>query len=160
MKKYKKFISIILAAAFVFSVSACSSSSTEEETTARQETTAESTADTAASGVDVDRTELSSTMVYSEVYNMVFTPEDYMGKTVKMNGTFSIYEGDDRNYYACLISDATACCSQGIEFVLDGDYTYPDDYPELGSEITVTGTFDTYTEGELTYCQLVDAVMQ
>lgn len=91
---------------------------------------------------------------------MVYTPEDYMGKTVKMNGTFSIYESDDRNYYTRLISDATACCSQGIEFVLDEDYTYPDDYPELGSEITVTGTFDTYTEGELTYCQLVDAVMQ
>jgi hypothetical protein len=34
--------------------------------------------------LDVDLTTLTSTMVYSEVYNMVTTPEDYEGKIVKM----------------------------------------------------------------------------
>ena len=74
-----------------------------------------------------------------------------------MAGTFAVYEGDGRNYYACLIADATACCSQGIEFLWKGDHPYPADYPEPGTEITVTGTFDTYYEGEYTYCQLIDA---
>ncbi len=41
--------------------------------------------------IDVDLTQLSSTMVYSEVYNMINTPEDYIGKTVKMSGTFNLY---------------------------------------------------------------------
>ena len=39
-------------------------------------------------GVDVDLTRLSSTMVYSEVYNMMNAPGDYIGKTIKMTGQF------------------------------------------------------------------------
>ena len=35
-----------------------------------------------ADNFDVDLTNLSSTMVYSEVYNMMSTPENYIGKTV------------------------------------------------------------------------------
>ena len=34
--------------------------------------------------IDVDLTQLSSTMVYSEVYAMVYEPDQYLGKTVKM----------------------------------------------------------------------------
>ncbi|MCD7764402.1 MAG: hypothetical protein LUI14_14705 [Lachnospiraceae bacterium] len=108
---------------------------------------------------DVDLTSLSSTVVYAEVSNMMTNPDKYEGKTVRMSGTFSVYEGEAKIYYACLIADATACCSQGIEFVLDGDFSYPDDYPELGSEITVSGIFDTYYEGEYMYVQLIDAEM-
>ena len=107
--------------------------------------------------IDVDLTRLSSTMVYSEVYNMMYTPNDYIGKVVKMDGAFVIYEGEGQNYYACQIADAAACCAQGIEFVWAGDHSYPEDYPELGSNITVTGIFETYYEGEYLYCHLVDA---
>jgi len=112
-------------------------------------------------GVDVDLTTLSSTMVYSEVYNMMIMPEDYMGKTIKMNGMFSYMtdETTGNEYYACIIMDATACCSQGIEFELAGDYTYPDDYPEIGGDITVTGTFDVYEEDGYKYCTLRNATM-
>ena len=42
-----------------------------------------------ADGVDIDLTALSSTMVYSQVYDMLyFSPESYRGKTVKMRGSF------------------------------------------------------------------------
>ena len=102
----------------------------------------------------VDLTALSSTMVYSEVYNMLSNPGEYMGKTVKMQGTMSVFEDSNTGnvYYACIIADATACCSQGLEFLLaEGDY------PEAGAEITVTGTFGTYFEGETQYCRLSDA---
>lgn len=121
-----------------------------------------------ASGIDVDLTALSSTMVYSEVYNMIVLPENYIGKTVKMNGTFTLYQGLDENgapipgqiYFACIIADATACCSQGLEFVLSGEHIYPDDYPELGAEITVVGTFQTYEENGYLYCHLIDAELE
>ena len=120
-----------------------------------------------ADGIDVDLTKLSSTMVYSEVYNMMYTPDDYVGKTIKMEGQFAIYQATDENgalipdqiYFACVIADATACCSQGLEFVLADEHTYPNDYPELGSEITVTGTFELYEEDGYQYCRLVDAEM-
>ena len=140
----------------------------ERETQDEQQPSEEAEqAQTSADGVDVDLTVLSSTMVYSEVYNMMCTPDDYIGKTVKMEGQFALYQSVDENgtlipdqiYFACVIADATACCSQGLEFVLAGEHSYPDDYPELGTEITVIGTFQTYEENGYMYCQLVDARM-
>jgi len=106
-------------------------------------------------GIDIDLTAISSTMVYSEVYNMMMTPEDYIGKIVKMSGTYATYHDDatGNDYYACIIQDATACCTQGMEFVL-ADGNYP---TEVGTEVTVSGVFDIYTEGEAQYCTLRDA---
>lgn len=110
---------------------------------------------------DVDLTTLSSTMVYSQVYDMVTKADDYIGKSVKVKGPFSYFKDPNtgNEYFAVMITDATACCSQGMEFVLDGDYSYPDDYPEQGTEITVTGKFNYYKEDQFTYCQLTDAKM-
>lgn len=109
--------------------------------------------------VDLDLTTMSSTMVYSEVFNMVTTPENYIGKTVKMRGTYMYYydEKPDHYYFFCLISDAMACCSQGIEFALTKDYHYPEDYPKPDDEITVVGVFDSYEEEGNTYCILRNA---
>lgn len=115
--------------------------------------------DVSSDGIDVDLTALSSTMVYSEVSNMMTSPEKYIGKTVKMKGPFSLYHDEDsgKYYFACIIQDATACCAQGIEFVLTEDYTYPDDYPDVNEEICVIGVFDTYQEDGYTYCTLRNA---
>lgn len=141
----------------------------EQETQDEQQTPEEpEQTQTSADGVDVDLTVLSSTMVYSEVYNMLyFYPEDYYGKNVKMTGQFNVYQWVDESgivadmpvAYACIISDATACCAEGVEFVLEGDYTYPDDYPELGTEITVIGEFQSYEENGVTWYHLVNARM-
>ena len=110
---------------------------------------------------DVDLTILSSTMVYSEVYNMLAHQEEYIGKTVKMGGLFDYYhdEAADKYYFACIIQDATACCAQGIEFVLTEEYAYPEDYPQVADEICVLGTFSVYEEAGYTYCTLKDAIL-
>ena len=75
-----------------------------------------------AGAVDVDLTQLSSTMVYSEVYNMLYEPEPYIGKTVRMQGLLSTAVNPETGtlYFGCLVPDATACCAQGMEFVLAG----------------------------------------
>lgn len=111
---------------------------------------------------DVDLTGLSSTMVYAQVSDMMTNPDSYKGKSVRAKGTFSYFKDDatGKEYFAVLVQDATACCAQGIEFVLKGDYKYPDDYPEQDTEITVSGKFDCYTEGEYSYIQLLDADMK
>ena len=121
-----------------------------------------------AGKVDVDLTVLSSTMVYSQVYDMLyFSPESYRGKTVKMRGSFEAYQWVDKDGQpvkdkastACVVADATACCAEGIEFVCGDGSVYPQDYPEIGTEITVTGTFQIDEEEGFTWYYLADAEM-
>ena len=108
-------------------------------------------------GVDVDLTLLSSTMVYSEVYNMMYLPEDYVGKVIKMHGTYGYWldEESGNEYRSCIIRDATACCASGIEFVPKN----PEACPAAGEDVTVVGVFDTYMEGDTMYCTLRDATI-
>ena len=109
--------------------------------------------------IDVDLTAISGILVYSEVYNMMASPANYMGKKIKMEGIYAIYFDDtySTRYDACIVQDATACCATGIEFELSDDLKFPDDYPEEGDLITVEGIFDTYDEGSYTYCTLRNA---
>ncbi|MBO4637326.1 MAG: hypothetical protein J5685_09300 [Clostridiales bacterium] len=121
------------------------------------------TSDQASSGgVDIDLTTMSATMVYAEVYNMIYMPDDFVGKTVKMEGSFltMLDEQTGIRYYGCVIQDATACCSQGLDFEVAGDLIYPDDFPAVGEDITVTGTYDYYMEGDLMYCLLRDCTIE
>lgn len=112
--------------------------------------------------IDLDLTGFDSNMVYATVYDMMFNGDQYLGQVIKARGMFGYYRDEDTGdeFFGVVISDAAACCSQGIEFVLDGDYTYPDDYPKLGTDITVTGVFDYYTEGHSIYLQLLHADMK
>ena len=109
----------------------------------------------------VDLTRVSATMVYAEVFNMMVEPENYVGKTIKMNGLFYVYPDEKKGTYtfACIIMDATACCAQGIEFRLRGEHAYPADYPEPNTNITVQGTFYTFEEDGFTHTLLIDADM-
>ena len=134
-----------------------------------QETPGESKPSHPSAGkVDVDLTVLSSTMVYAEVYNMLYNdPESYLGKTVRARGEFSIYQlvvdgvlQPDPVAYACIIADAAACCAEGMEFVLKDDLAYPDDYPEPGAEITVVGEFQAYEENGMTGYHLINARLE
>ena len=113
-------------------------------------------------GVDLDLTRLSSTMVYSEVYNMRYDPEPYYGKVVRIEGLFSAYENPvtGEPYFNCIIPDATACCSQGLQFFLaDADsLVYPDDFPENGDTVVIVGTFSKNDENWY-MCSIDDATM-
>jgi hypothetical protein len=150
----KRIISIVLCAILIMSMTGCGD-------TDNQAVREPLPAAAASSDLDIDLTVMSGTMVYSEVYNMVSAPEDYIGKRIRMSGLFDVYYDEDSGiyYYACIIQDATACCAQGIEFELEGDYSYPEDYPEIGSEICVEGVFDYYWDGGYAYCTLRGAEM-
>ena len=93
---------------------------------------------------DIDLTRMSSTMVYSMVYQMVTDPQKYTGKTIKMKGIFSSYvdEETNRRFFGCVIKDALACCSQGLAFELAKPRKYPSEYPSEGASITIIGTFE------------------
>ncbi len=120
-----------------------------------------SSSERGSDGIDIDLTQMSSTMVYSEVYYMMIYPERYIGKTIKADGEFATYLDEETNkmYYACIVKDATECCAQGLEFAPYDERKYPDDFPAEGDEVCVIGEFDTYMEGEDKFGVLKNAKM-
>lgn len=135
---------------------------TEEIEPSKQENSNSAEADP---NVDYDLTQMGSDMVYATVYQLMVNPDDYIGKTFKMDGLYysTFYEPTEQYYHYCIISDATACCAQGIEFIWDeGNHKYPEEYPEEYSEIIITGTFETYREDNdpNLYCRLNNATLE
>ena len=116
--------------------------------------------------IDVDLNNLNANVVYSQVYLMMTEPDKFIGKRIRMSGQFNVYAAQEGNpsgvteYYAIIIADAQACCQQGIEFVWPG-HTYPEGFPEVKSNASVTGIFEVYEENGKKYCRLVaDTVEQ
>lgn len=112
--------------------------------------------------VDYDFSKMDKNMMYTQIYNMLKTPDKYRGKIVRMEGTFGHYfdQAANKHYYGAVVMDATACCSTGIEFSRRGQHVYPENYPHIDDEIIVTGRFDSYMEGKELYCHLADAEIQ
>ncbi len=115
-------------------------------------------------GVDFDLTKMSGDMVYAMVYQLMTEPGEYEGKVFRIRGTYypSFFESTNHYYHYCIIKDALACCTQGIEFIWeDGSHVYPDEFPKEGDEVEITGTFETYKEGndERLYCRLNRSTM-
>ncbi len=107
----------------------------------------------------IDMTKMSKIMVYSNLYNIMSEPDKHVGKKVIMEGTFSSFydRQSNKKYYACLVQDAGACCTMGIQIVPAQKYMNSKKIPQEDAKITVTGTFDTYEENGITFCQLIDA---
>jgi hypothetical protein len=101
-----------------------------------------------AKKIDVDLSRMSGTVVYGMVYQMVTYPERFVGKHVRMKGVFSSYYDNEikKRFFGCVISDALACCSQGLAFELAKPRKFPDEFPKEGASITITGDFDLVNE--------------
>ena len=115
--------------------------------------------------VDVDLTTLSSTMVYAEVFNMMMSPDDYIGKTIRMAGIFTVYQDPETKQVYCgvIVEDATACCAQGFDLVMPEERSYPQDYPAPESEITVVGILQadrTMEEHGIIFLRLEDVIFE
>ena len=106
-----------------------------------------------SSAAEIDLTSMSSTMVYSYIYNMIVTPDDFIGQRFKIRGTYDEQYWDQTNltYHYIVIADATACCAQGLEFVLTDPNAA---YPQVGEEFEISGVFGTYVENGTLYIQI------
>ena len=115
---------------------------------------------TSSNKIDIDLNNLNANVVYSQVFLMMTEPDKFIGKRIRMSGQFNVYAAQEGNpsgvteYYAIIIADAQACCQQGIEFVWPG-HTYPEGFPEVKSNASVTGIFEVYEENGKKYCRLV-----
>ena len=111
---------------------------------------------------DYDFSRMDKTMMYTQIYNMLKTPDKYKAKVVRMQEKFGHYydEKTGKHYFGCVVMDATACCSTGMEFSRKGRHNYPENYPKLDEPIIVTGRFSSYKEGKELFCELADAEIE
>lgn len=123
----------------------------------------EEAASQSADDVDYDLTTMNSDMVYATVYQMMVEPDDYVGKTIRMEGLYyaGYDERADQHYHYCIIQDAMACCAQGLEFVWgDGSHIYPDEYPQDNTNVVVQGVLETCQKEGDNYCRLKGATLE
>ena len=146
----KKRVSILLTCLFLFLLLAAAPAGAGSEDIAPA---------SEPQAVDLDLSVLSSTVVYAQVYNLMYDTESWLGKIIRMAGYYNYYDDTEHGvvYHACIVPDATACCTQGIEFVWAGEHIWPDDYPEIGTDIVVTGRLEIYEEDGRQYLHLVDS---
>jgi len=135
------------------------------ETESKTETKPEEKSEESTTAVDYDLTIMGSDMVYATVYQMMTDPDTYVGKVFRIRGNYNTawYEPTGQYYQYVVISDATACCAQGLEFVWeDGSHIYPDEYPQQNAEIEVTGIYEIYQEegDNNLYCRLNNASLK
>ena len=147
----KRTILFIISTVLILTLCACGGKSEGKTDTEKKTASVEK--------CDIDLTNLSTTVAYSQVTNFWKTPDEFMGKRIKIRGTFNVISENGRNYYSCNIGDATACCTAFLEFILKDDLKYPDEYPNKGDTVTVEGAFETYLENGTVFCQLKDATL-
>lgn len=160
----KKLIALLLCAGCVL-LSGCAQKDQKDaqtastdvpvETDAPAETQSASEVSSAAdTSEEIDLTQMGSTMVYSYVYSMVSEPDSFIGQRFRLSGTYgeSYWEETDTTYHFVLISDATACCAQGLEFVLTDEAAA---YPVEGDEVEISGLFELYEEEGSLYIHIV-----
>jgi len=110
----------------------------------------------AAEGIDLDISVMSDTLAFAQVSVLFDNPDEYFGKTIKISGLYnsSHYEETEQYYHYLVISDASICCKQAVEFKWAGESPYPDDYPGEDTKILITGKFSSYDEDGFMYCYL------
>lgn len=128
---------------------------TTAKTTSADAATENVTASAGDSSVDLDLTVMNSTMIYSVIYDIMVNPDNYYGKSLLVDGYFDTMENPDLGvrYYFIVVPDATACCVQGLEFILDGK-NFPDDFPAASTDIRIRGVMDSYMEEGQKYCYI------
>ena len=106
--------------------------------------------------VDVDLSQLNSTVCDAYLRQLQENKEQYRGIVVKAKGEYNYYKNPttDKEYYNCVF--ASTCCPNGLEFVLADPSKYP---KENGGPITVIGQFDYYDEDGVIYYNLVNATL-
>lgn len=106
--------------------------------------------------IDWDLSRLSGTVAYAQMYNILVSPEEYVGKAVKLRGVYNELDnpiGDGSKFHFVLVYDNAACCELAIE-ILTTTRANRLSYPPPGSLIEVTGIFDICYDQEQQFSSL------
>ena len=96
--------------------------------------------------IDIDLTLLGPTMVSAQVFWMMISPEEFLGQTVRVRGsyyTFFWYEANKPLHF--IVLDLTpGCCGQAFEFILPYNIVADIGYIPENAVIEIVGVFTNY----------------
>jgi uncharacterized membrane protein YcgQ (UPF0703/DUF1980 family) len=103
--------------------------------------------------------EIKEKMFISQVNDVYLNPEDYLGKTIKLEGLFKIDHGYDKSYCFVLRYGPGCCGFDGnVGFEVSWDKGKKKLYPGEDSWVEATGELKTYKEDgikEFLYLDLI-----
>lgn len=91
--------------------------------------------------IDVDVAAMSDVMAYSTLENIMYNPTEYLGKVVRVQGSFyyEYYQELDMKFFAILLMDETDCCMAFAEVEIQDGV----EYPQVGQECMLIGEVKT-----------------
>ena len=102
-----------------------------------------------------DGAEPALVVYQAELTQMMRDPEAWAGRRIEVQGKFNY--GEKTGRATVIVCDSTGCCETGLTFVCAEERRYPEDYPALYSDITVSGRFETFDGPDGPDCRLADA---
>jgi uncharacterized membrane protein YcgQ (UPF0703/DUF1980 family) len=106
---------------------------------------------------DNDIVEIKEKMFISQVNDVYMNSEDYLGKTIKLEGIFLSEQYDDEpEPYCFVIRYGPGCCGTDLNagFVVKWDESHVKPYPAIDSWVEATGTLKTAEYGDYEYLYL------
>jgi uncharacterized membrane protein YcgQ (UPF0703/DUF1980 family) len=136
MRKNKAAVVVLASAALFFAIS-CSKEKGQDEQT--------------------DIVEIKEKMFISQINDVFVNREDYLGKTIRLEGLFKEEQGYDKTY-CFVIRYGPGCCgydgNAGLEVAWPAGKAKP--YPAVDSWVEATGVLKTYEEDGFTQYLYLD----
>jgi hypothetical protein len=103
--------------------------------------------------------EIKEKMFIAQTNDVYLNPEDYLGRTIKLEGLFKAYSEEDYGASYCfVIRYGPGCCgndgSAGFEVAWDEGFTLEPLYPEEDAWVEAVGTLKSYEEDGFPYLYL------
>ena len=143
MKNKKIFMIVILVLFIIFIALAIKQISKKSNENAENITTSQSQTETQNTQTNVGESlEITDNYFIEQTNDVYINLNDYIGKTVKMQGLVYIYEDGNGNAYHAVVRNTPGCC--GNDGLAGLDIQYDGDYPAVNTWVEVIGIVDKY----------------
>jgi ABC-type glycerol-3-phosphate transport system substrate-binding protein len=118
-------------------------------------------ADAEYNTLTLDLTAFTPTEASEVAHKISECPGEYLGTRIKVRGVYEAAENYNTGDYihAVTVTNQVQCCPAVLEFIWNGEHSYPEDYPKEFSEIEIEGVMKRYREaGETFFYLAVDDI--
>ncbi|MDR0557588.1 MAG: metal ABC transporter permease [Treponema sp.] len=107
-----------------------------------------------STGAAAETIEIKEKLFIAQVNDVYLNPEDYFGKTIKLQGLFKLQQYENKNYYF-VIRYGPGCCGNdgnaGFEVAWDDSFTLQPHYPAEDEWVEAAGELKSYEEDGFPY---------